>query len=196
MLIALILCVTIGGVYAAWSYAASAGVTETVNKGVSLTPVSQSGSIGSYAVSFAEFSIVIDQTSQDDYTPKLSFYQESDDGSLDFTFTPTTVASDDVKANGIESTVTFTSVLQHEGIAIFSFPQTITIGTADSDAPIKWTKTGDIFTVSISNDALANYIQLNYTNKLDTYAKYQAFETSLGTGTISITVSNAYAQIT
>ncbi len=191
VLVALILCVTVGGVYATWSYAADAGVSEEVNKGVSLAPVTQSGSIGEYEVGFSEFSIVIDQTAPGDYTPMLVFTVQSDDGSLDFKFTPTDVASDAVKTNGITSTVTFSSALTHEGTAIFTFPATITIGTVDSSETIKWEKQTDgSFTCSIANADLADYIQLNYTDKLDTYAKYQDFEKSLQSGTVVIAVSN------
>ncbi len=199
VLVALILCVTVGGVYAAWTYAASAGVAEEVNKGVSIAPVTMEGSIGSYEVAFAEFSIVIDQTAPGDYTPRLAFHRQSDDGSLDFKFTPTAVASDEVKANGIESTISFSSVLQHEGTAIFNFPLTITVLPVNGTGAHKWTAVDsnsdnipEYFTFSISNAELANYIKLNYTTKLDTYAKYQAFEQSLQGGTLTIAIANKH----
>ncbi len=191
-LLSLITCVTIGGVYAAWSYAANASLSETINKGVTLTPVTHSGSLGEYEVSFAEFSLLIDQTAPGDYTPRLSYYVESDDGSLDFKFTPAVIASDAVKTYGMESTIIFSSTLQHEGEAIFSFPTSITVHESNSEEATKWTlsEDGTYFTFSISNADLANYIVLNYTSKLDTYAKYQAFETSLTTGTVNITIAH------
>ncbi len=198
VLVALILCVTVGGVYAAWTYAADAGLTETVNKAVTIAPVSQAGSIGQYEVGYTEFSLVIDQTSNSipvNYTPKLVIRTETDDGSLNFKFTPSTVASDEVRVNGVESHVEFTSNLTHDGQAIFSFPLTIDIATADNDtAPIKWIAQADgSFTCEIPHTELENYIKLAYTDKLDTYAKYQAFESSLGKGTINIKIYNNYA---
>ncbi len=198
ILVALILCVTVGGVYAAWTYAADAGLTETVNKAVTIAPVSQAGSIGQYEVIYTEFSLVIDQTSNTnpvDYTPKLVIRTESDDGSLNFKFVPSEVASDAVRENGIESHVQFSSNLTHDGKPIFAFPAIIDIATADdTSAAVKWEKQSDgSFTCEISNAELKNYIQLAYTDKLDTYAKYQAFEASLEKGTVSIRVYNNYA---
>ncbi len=194
LLLALAMVATVGGVYAAWSYADSAGVAEQVNKGVSLTPATRSGSIGEYEILYSEFLVALDQTAEGDYTPKLSLYAQSDDGSLNFTFTPTIIASDEVKEKGIESTVTFSSSLTHEGIEIFSFPDTIKIGKVNSTETYKWTKEADgSFTCSIPNADLYNYIKLNYTDKLDTYAKYQAMETSLSNGTIVIKIANGSA---
>ncbi len=197
VLVALILCVTVGGVYAAWTYAADAGLTETVNKSVTIAPVSQAGSIGQYEVGYTEFSLVIDQTSNTnpvDYTPKLVIRQESDDGSLNFKFTPSDVASDDVRTNAITSHVEFSSTLNYENKAMFAFHAQIDIGTADSAAAVKWTAQGDgSFTCEISHAELANYITLAYTEKLDTFAKYQAFEAALKNGTVSIKVYNNYA---
>ncbi len=197
VLVALILCVTVGGVYAAWTYAADAGLSETANKAVTLAPVSQSGSIGQYEVLYTEFSLVIDQTSNSnpvDYTPNLVIRVTSDDGSLDFKFIPSEVASDEVRAKGITSHVEFSSNLSHEGQAIFSFPLGIDIGTTDSASQYKWAANGDgTFTCSIPNAEIQNHIQLAYLNKLDTYAKYRDFETSLGQGTINIKVYNDYA---
>ncbi len=200
VLMALILCVTVGGVYAAWSYAANAELSEAVNKGVSLTPVSQSGSLGEYEVGYDEFSVVIDQTAPGDYTPKLSIYAASDDGSLNFKFTPAIVASDDLKANGLRSLVSFSSTLTYGDPAapIFTFPTTFTIGqVGDATTDYAWTAvdsnsdgTTDYFECFIPNTDLADYIQLAYTEKLDTYEKYKAFETALTTGTLNIIISH------
>ncbi len=191
ILVALILCVTIGGVYATWTYAASAGVSETVNKGVSLTPVTQSGSLGVYEVLSAELTLAIDQAGPGDYTPVLKFSVASDDGSLDFVFKPAAVASDDIKENGIASTVSFSSTLQHNGQDLFSFPVGFEIGTIGSGEAYEWVKQADgTFHCTIPNADLANYIQFIYAEKLDTYAKYQAFEASLTGGNVIINIAN------
>ncbi len=190
ILIALILCITVSGVYANWMYASTAGMSETVNKGVSLTPKTESGTLGVYTILLSEVTLAIDQSGVGDYTPKLVFSQVQGDGSLDFTFTPNNTASDELKANGVTSYVVFSSTLTHEGQQIFSFPATITIGKVGSGETYTWTKSGDSFTCSIPNDVLGDYIKLAYTNKLDTVAKYTAFETSLSTGNVVITISN------
>ncbi len=191
-----ILCITTGGVYAGWSYAAKAGVKETVNKGVSITTATQEGSLGEYKVLYDDFSLVIDQTATGDYTPILRINKsENTDGNLYFKFTPTDLASDDLKANGMESTVTFSSTLAHDGTAIFAFPKTLSIGRADdTNAEFKWEKQADnTFLCTIPNDKISEYIQLNYTTKLDTFEKYTAFEDSLDDGTVSILIANAAA---
>ncbi len=190
LLVALILLVTVGGVYATWSYAATAGVSEVRNKGVSLAPAKMEGSLGVYEVLFEEFSLTIDQTGVGDYSPTLKFTVANDDGSLDFKFTPSNVASNELKEVGIDSSVSFSSTLAHEGQPIFQFPQEIHIGTVGSGETYSWVKQPDgSFSCSIPNSALSTYIQLAYTEDLDTYAKYQAFEKSVA-GVISVTISN------
>ncbi len=195
LLMVLVLCLTVGGVYAAWSYAANAGVSEAVNKGVSITPATQNGSLGTYEVIYTDFSVIIDQTAEGDYTPILKIYApDGASGNLSFKFTPNTVASDDLKENGMESTVTFSSTLAHDSTAIFNFPKTLTIGKVGSGAEFVWEKQADgSFLCVVANAKLPEYIQLNYTEKLDTYEKYQAFESSLSGGTITITIKNAAA---
>ncbi len=193
LLVALILLVTVGGVYATWSYAATAGVTETRNKAVSLAPATMDGSLGTYEVLSEEFTLTIDQAGVGDYTPVLKFTLAKDDGSLDFKFTPNNVASNELKEVGIDSTVSFTSAMTHEGQAIFTFPSEIHIGTVGSGETYCWEKQDDgSFICSIPNSELSNYIQLAYTEDLDTHAKYEAFETSVA-GVISVTIANRAA---
>ncbi len=191
ILVALVLCITVSGVYANWMYASSAGMSETVNKGVSLTPKTESGTLGNYTILLSEVTLAIDQTDIGDYTPKLVFSKVQDDGSMDFTFTPAVVASDTLKANGVTSYVTFSSTLAHNGEDLFTFPKTLVIGQIGSGEEYCWEKNGDAFRFSLPNDVLNEYIQLAYTHKLDTLAKYTAFEESLGTGTVVITISNS-----
>ncbi len=195
LLMVLILCLTVGGVYAAWSYAASAGVSETVNKAVSITEATQSGTLGSYQVLYQDFSLIIDQTAEGDYTPILKFFPANDtNGDLTFKFTPNATASDEIKNNGMDSTVSFSSTLTHGGTALFAFPETLSIGKVGSGASYVWVKQSDgSFTCTIPNADLGNFIQLNYTEKLDTFAKYQAFESSLENGTVVIKIANAAA---
>ncbi len=190
ILVALVLCITVSGVYANWMYASQSEMSESVNKGVSLTPKTVNGSLGHYTVLLSEVTLAIDQTDAGDYTPKLVFSKVQDDGSIDFTFTPEIVASDDLKANGVTSYVTFSSSLSHENTTIFTFPQVLTIGQIGSGEQYCWEKDGDSFRFSLPNEALGNYIKLAYTNKLDTLAKYTAFEESLKAGTVVITISN------
>ena len=191
VLVALILCVTVGGVYATWTYAQSSGVTENINKGVSLSPYETSGTLGIYTVDPSEFLILIDQTAVGDYTPKLDLSLASPDvdGTLNFKFTPNNTASDEIKTNGITSWVLCESAIQHESQDVFTFPKDIKIGTVGSGEDYVWVKQPDgTFTCEIPHSDLPNYIQLAYTNKLDTLEKYNAMLESLKGKSISVTI--------
>ncbi len=198
LLMILSMFLTVGGVYAAWSYAASAGVSDQITKSVSLTTATQKGTLGKYEILYQDFDLIIDQTADGDYTPLLKFQPvESKAGDLTFKFTPEIIASNEIKEICLNSTVTFSSTLTHGGNAIFSFPKTINIGKVGSDAEFEWVKVDDgagaYFTCTISNAKLSEYIQLAYTEDLDTYAKYQAFQASLQTGTVVVNIANETA---
>ncbi len=196
MLVALVLCITIGGVYAQWYYAENATVTEDVNKAVTLAPVTQAGSIGTYEVGYTDFSLVIDQTAPGDYTPELDIIAAPEKaGDLTIKFIPEIIASEDAKTNGIETTVTFSSNLQHEGTDIFTFSTGFAVHKANCTEAgcYKWVALNDgsgAFLVTIPMADLSTHIMLNYTVPLDTYAKYQAFGESLKNGVVNIVVSN------
>ena len=187
ILIALILCVTIGGVYATWTYTQNTDVAdETINMTMNLTDVAYSGSYGTYKINTDSLKLNIDPKEGSTHTTALYI-----DGEIIITFTPNSVAPEFVKENGVDSTFKFgltntnwtyddgdgaktLITLAHEGA------ETITWGEPDDNG---------VFTYIITAKALAEHITLAEFN-LDTKVKYDEFNTVLGNGQITITVSD------
>ena len=200
MLIALILCVTIGGVYASWTYAdGTAGIKNHTNKTLQLSTVISAGSVGEFGISHNINNLEISETSTDDKTAKIdATYHSEDKVILSISFTPVVTASDDVKNNGIEAYV-YVDTEQNitwNGADLFTFAHdagnAIVISPKDTaDAAYTWTKEKDSNTLTCSIElSLAEFITLGSTFKLENIDDYRAFETALKNGK-----NNADAQI-
>ena len=83
VLMALILCVTIGGVFANWVY--TEGTTASVQDNITfgMSPATSTTARGVFAVGTNDLTMHIDQKAQKDYTAVLAI-----NGSVTFTFTP------------------------------------------------------------------------------------------------------------
>ena len=184
MLIAMILCVTIGGVYAAWVYPS---VNETIDKDVSVgvgLNVESSGAMGTFAVHFdgTPFAInpidMTDTTSADYYKAR---FEATGDITLEFipydnAFVETITVHIYVKnATNIES-------LQHQSKQIFeigcdSIANAIQVTlTKDSEGKFK----------TIISDELVTSITMANDFVLKTRPEYDAFEASMEPGGQSV----------
>ncbi|MBO7344484.1 MAG: hypothetical protein J6U92_00900 [Clostridia bacterium] len=189
LLIAMILCVTIGGVYANWVYLNSTDVAdETVNMTMNLTEVAYSNSNGSYKISNS-LVLTIDPAEGTSHTTSLKA-----EGSILITFTPNTFADKAVKDNAVESTwflgLTNPSWTYDDGHG--QGPRDIIVLDADhaEGHEIVWTKGEDgVFSYTVTAEQFLEHVNLTAFN-LDTKAKYDTFNTALGNGNISITVSD------
>lgn len=182
LLIAMILCVTIGGVYATWTYTQNTDVAdESVNKSLNLTGVEYVGSYGTYDVNVDGLTLKIDPKAGTTHTTSLIA-----DGQIIITFTPNSVAPQTVKDSAVASTYQFTlsnSNWLYEGENVVELKHT---GTHD----ISWTKQDNgTFVFIISAASVVDHIALTEFN-LDTKAKYDAYNTVLGSGAIVLTVSD------
>lgn len=196
LLIALILCVTIGGVYATWSYTASNDVAD--EKGeltIALVPQPNIiGTYGTYAVDVSGVTVAIDQKDEGDHTAVLKF---SDDSKVVISFTPATNAPLSVKENGVESTFSIRTskdfVYKTDAEGNYSAEGTdkpvFTFQNHQAQA-FDWTKDPEtgVFSYTIDATALRSMITLN-TFVLDTLAEYQAFSTAIE-GSVVFTVSD------
>jgi len=181
VLIALILCVTIGGVYATWVYSQSDDVADiTGAKAITLTEATFTGTYGTYHVDTAGLTMQVDPKEGTTHTTALKI-----SGDLVIGFTPNTYAPAEVKTNGVPSTFAFSlsnANWQYSGENI------ITVDTATHN--IVWTPDGNgAFTYTISAAELANYITLTEFT-LDTKADYDAYDGVLTNGQIVISVSD------
>ena len=183
LLIAMILCVTIGGVYATWTYTQNTDVAdETVNMTMNLTDVAYSGSYGTYVIDTTSLKLKIDPKEGTTHTTALKI-----EGEIVITFTPNSVAPETVKENGIATTFQFgltNADWKYEGENI------ITLAHSEAEQ-IVWGAPGSdgVFKFTISAEELANHIILTEF-VLDTKLKYDAFNAALGQGQIKITVSD------
>ena len=191
LLIALAMCITIGGVYAAWIYA------ETDMSAVH-------GHIGSFGLANAEINnskgtitvdasgahLVIDQTSATDYTATLKAT-----GIITITFAPS-----DIFKNSNPDLATFN--MQYYLVTTNAAPTTFTCddGTGEKalftkfdttiKTPLSLAKQADgKYTATLDASVLLNLIAID-SFKLDTYEKYTTFSTKLGGfGNIGIEVA-------
>lgn len=188
LLIASILCVIIGGVYATWTYTQNTDVAdETINMTLNLTDVAYSGSYGTYKIDTSTLTMKIDPKEGSTHTTALYI-----EGQIVITFTPNSVAPQDVKNNGVASTFKFgltnNNWTYNDGK---TGEQAIVSLAHDGAESIVWTDEDDdgVFTYVISKEDLATHITLTEFT-LDTKVKYDAFNTALGQGQITITVSD------
>lgn len=193
LLVALILCVTIGGVYAAWTYAGVGENAQTIGKGINLTTSILEGTEGSYTMTVGDVVLRIDQKATGDYTPVLQINkaEHATAATMTFHYTPTEIASLETEANCVVSYVSFSSAISYEGRAVFSFPGYITIDKVNGTGANKWVKqSSGAFSFTIDAETLAQYIVLNDGFYLDTKAKYDAFDKALLAGNIQIKISD------
>ena len=188
LLIALCMLLTIGGVYATWTYTQNTDVAdEAVHKAINLTGVEYSGSYGTYSVNTDNLKMTIDPKANTTHTTALYI-----EGYVVITFTPNSVAPADIKEHGVESTYALTlsnSDWKYENDYILTLKHT-------EAHDITWVDNGDgTFSYTISADDLAGHMTLTEF-ELDTKVKYDAYNTELAKGQIVITVSDGITSST
>ena len=205
-LIAMAVMLIVGGVYATWSYAGADNTASLeYDKAVYLAGTSQSGNVGTYAVTHNVNDIKVDQrdVATNDYTAVIVPTLSDATGKPTFvlTFTPVAGAGDLVKANGVKTYVYFgmTPAPQYdidgdsveEDVFTFMYNQTnyFTVYTTDVDINSlpaedkanarKWTKAGDSFTVEITLEEFSHLIAINENIVLNSIDKYNDFKTKV-----------------
>ena len=181
ILIALILCVTIGGVYATWVYSQSDDVADiTGAKAITMTAATFTGTYGTYHVDTSNLSMVVDPKEGTAHTTALKIT-----GDLVIGFTPNTYAPETVKAQGVPSTFAFS--LSNNNWK-YNNTNIITVDVNKHD--IVWTSDGNgAFTYTISAANLASYIKLTEFT-LDTKTDYDAYDAVLTNGQIIVSISD------
>ncbi len=201
LLMALAMCGTIGGVYATWTYSGSDDIIDTTYEAkVQLTNATTEGAMGVYEI-VSNVQFFVDQASDAHDTVLRYATKEStnssvteldeDDTAFTITFTPkNSTATDEVKANGVESwfTLSTTTTMQYGGTDIFTF----TPPTGTHGHEITWDRSisGEVitFTYKVTVEQLKDLMGMN-NFVLDTKAEYDTFHSSLG-GNIEVTVTD------
>lgn len=189
-LIALLLvCITITGVYAVWTYAGTNDIADAYAEAkVTIADVELTGANGTYKIE-SNLVLTIDQAN-DDHEAELVF--SANDGQaiyLRVTFTPATNAPQTIKENGVESELYFgtTTEMKYDGVDIFTFANS---GNGVLDNIFEWDKNNDgTFTYTLDQAALEEMISLSQTFVLDTKAEHDAFRVAL-TGNIVARVTD------
>ena len=196
LLIAMILSVTIGGVYAVWTYAGTNDIADVSTEAkVTMENFELTGAAGVYTIS-SNLVLTVDQAS-DAHDAELVFASNNgEDIFLTVTFTPAAGADNNIKENAVETTLTFTTTTAMEykmntetgdydengtAVAIFAFGDPI---------EIVWTPTSEgTFTFTMDEDDLKDYIMLSQEFILDIKHEYDMFKAAL-TGNIIAKVTD------
>ncbi|MBQ8266778.1 MAG: hypothetical protein IJZ21_00135 [Clostridia bacterium] len=194
VLIALMLCVTVGGVYAVWSYAGSTDIIDkSVESKVVIADVKTETANGVYTIE-SNLVLTVDQAN-DNHEAKLVFgSNNAEDPMLKVTFVANSHAPEAIKTNAVPSDLKFTltTPMQYKMDASGNYdengtPEDIFVLT-DHDN-IVWTKEGNAFVCVLDQTELESHIQLNGTFKLDLKSEHDAFGEALA-GNIKATVTD------
>ena len=183
VLIALALCLTIGGAYAAWTYGVGLPVDQTATGNLSIgTKVEDNTPFGAYAVSAAPAIGIEPAQDRVDYTTTLL----PSDGVFTVTFTPNQNAPDAVKASALATTVTVT--VANAG----SYNGNPMIAAATNNViNLSWINNDNgSFTATVTAAQIAACLNLT-ANNLPNPEAYTAYATALASVEITLTVAAA-----
>lgn len=191
ILIALMLCITISGVYATWTYAGTNDIADAFAEAkVTLVDAELTGANGTYKIE-SNLVLTVDQAN-DDHEAELVFSSNnSEDIYLTVTFTPATNAPQAIKDSAVPSELYFTTTTTMEykmdaqgnydanGTAkpIFTFANP-SDGVLSPN--VTWNEEANgSFTYTLNKDQLEDMITLSQTFILDLKSEHDAFRDAL-----------------
>ena len=174
LLIAMFLCVTIGGVYATWSYAGSNDIVDAYAEAkVTITDAIVEGASGIYKIE-TNLVLKVDDTNNDHVAELIFESNNSEEIYLTVTFTPNASATPEIKRNGVESELYFgtttpmiyrmgadgnydANVSDEDATPIFTFANS---GDGELNNTITWTKHVD--GMEATDEGFADALMKNY----------------------------------
>lgn len=191
VLIALMVCMIIGGVYATWHYAGTNDIADAFAEAkVTIADVELEGANGTYKVE-SNLVLSVDDT-DNNHEAELVFSSNNNDPIyLKVTFTPAANAPQTIKNNAVPSELYFgtTTAMQYKMDAAGNYDENGTAedifvfsnsGNGELDNTFDWTENTDgTFTYSLDEAALKKAIKLSQAFVLDTKAEHDAFRTAL-----------------
>ncbi len=184
VLIALMLCITIGGVYATWSYAGTNDIADQlVETKVTIANIEYKEANGTYTID-SNLVLTVDQANTQHEAKLIYGSNNSDAPYIKITFTAADYASPEIKANGVLSELYFgtTTTMKYENVNgelvdIFWLSNT---GNNQLDNTFTWAPEGNgKFTYTLDQDDIEACIKLNDTFVLGTKAEHDAFRDAL-----------------
>ena len=203
ILVIALLCLTISGVYAAWTFAEDTQVDRAAQT-VTVTLAEKAGAteaLGTFSINTEGFSMVIDQEANGVHNTVLKVQ-----GDIILQFKPNANVSQNVKTNGIEATYYFAVAeslkYQDEGdsearpifnIATYTIQAPDvgtkyaihTVNSTEAGDKWAWNETSGCFEYKLTEAALQDLIRMN-TFTIDTSAEYATFNEVLRSGTITL----------
>lgn len=191
ILIALLLCVTIGGVYATWSYALTEDIADAFAEAkVTIADAEFVGSNGTYKIE-SNLVLTVDQAN-DAHEAELVFSaNDSQPIYLRVTFTPAVNAPQKIKEEGVPSELYFgtTTEMKYKMDAEGNYSESGTatdiftlkdVANNELDVNVTWTKESNgTFTYTLDEAALKDQIKLSQTFKLDLKSEHDAFRAAM-----------------
>lgn len=201
ILIALMLCVTIGGVYAAWTYAGTNDIADSYAEvKVTIADAELTGANGTYKIT-SNLVLTVEQANEA-HEAELVFAANNDqDIYLTVTFTPAKNAPKDIKDNAVPSELYFGTTVPMEykmdangNYSENGTPTPIFTFSNPSDGifskNFEWTKQPNgTFTYTLGKDELKTMITLSQTFVLDLKSEHDAFREALS-GNIVVRVTD------
>lgn len=202
-IIALAVCLTIGGVYATWHYAGTNDIADAFAEAkITITDAEFDGANGVYHIE-SNLVLEVDQAN-DDHETVLNFLANNGEAIyLKITFTPADYAPQTIKDEGVPTEFYFTTTTEMEykmdaegnydengtatPILTFSNPSD---GVFSPN--VTWVKQDNVFVAEYDEAALRAMISLSQTFVLDTKAEHDAFMAALS-GNIRARVTDGVA---
>ena len=191
LIVLLLVCMTITGVYAVWTYGGTNDITDAFAEAkITITDSTTVGANGIYKIE-SNLVLVIDQANSNHETVLLFQSNNSDPIYLKVTFTPAEYAPQEIKQDAVPSELYFgtTTTMEYKMDAAGNYsaegtPTDILTFSNASDGVfspnITWTKESDgTFTYTMDEEALRAAISLSQTFVLDTKAEHDAFRDAL-----------------
>ena len=184
VLIALILCVTIGGVYAAWAYTGNTVSTADRTLSHGMATATTEGDMGTLKVTENKIDIKIDQKATGDYHAVLVIT-----GEITVTFDPKDGAPQDVVDNAIPAKC----YLSAKNLDANKYGESAIYKISDNYIELEWEpQTDGTFTATVTDEQIGTLISLGSEDFiLDTHDEWQTFH-DLEKG---ITITAYFAQI-
>lgn len=201
VLILLMLCITISGVYAVWTYAGTNDIADAYTEAkVTIANVELQGANGVYNIT-SNLVLTVDQANEDHEAELVFGSNDTNPIYLKVTFTPAANAPQAIKTNAVLSELYFAettpmvySIDAQGNYSASGTPVDIFTYSNPSDGVLNntftWTpETDGTFSYSMDEAALRAAISLSQTFVLDTKAEHDAFGTALA-GNIIIRVTD------
>ena len=181
------MCLTIGGVYATWTYSGTDDIADSFAEAkVTIADVKLDGSNGTYKIE-TNLVLTVDQANEDHEAELVFGSNNTEPIHLTITFTPSASAPKEIKEGAVPSELYFgtTVPMQYRidadgNFAVDGTPTNIFKFKNEGDGSfvenVIWTPNADgSFTCSLDEDALKQEIQLSRTFVLDTKKEHDVF---------------------